>query len=339
MNDSRWDPRRKKMSLDFQNQNLYQHDIDQPFIQDHQHPHFDQMDPADQPSYIFNEPRYRTNASSSSSLGHGFPDPLYNHASFEPPFPPTNYDMMVNSGKVSPLTPNDSVTNLHHGQGFPSKDYPHQPFNDMHESRRLPGVNSGYHTDYPDDYPINGLPFNSGAMHHFQDRLGGRFPPDRYTHTNGPPSGMSPSPTAPSRTDFMRGVAPQATHSFRDHPVSPYDDMHYLGNNSHPDMRTHTLDETLVRMKLQVNPLMGSSSDLQTFIRSVLVSCFNSSLSHTLALQPISRSVRQDAQQARVRRAHSHRHVQQGCAKVLRHGETVRTISPPTLIYVFLLGR
>ena len=190
MNDQRW---QKKMSLDFQQQPpLYQQDVD--FIQDPQppHHHFEEpMDAQDHPAYIFSDSRYRTNASSSSSLGHSF-DALY-----RPPFgdsvPPFNgsYDMINNlsSGKVSPLTPSDSVTSLHHPPGFPPKDYPHQEFSDM-ESRRL---NPPYHSEYQDNYAIgginNGIPFSPSAMNHFTDRLAS-FPPDRYRHPNGPPSGM-----------------------------------------------------------------------------------------------------------------------------------------------------
>lgn len=315
--------RDKKMSLDFASANsqsqhsLYsQNDLDQPFIHngDSQnassptHPHmnghlqhhpFDQpdsMDAADHSSYSlfsdstsptsFTSQRYRTNASSSSSLGPSFgmnSESIYSHPSFTDSVPSFNgsngnpYDIITNlsSGKVSPLTPSDSVSNLHHPGGFPpsvaGKDYPPQGFGDIHE-RRLPGIGgNGYHSEYPDDYAIgninNGLPFGPSAMQHFNDRLG-RFPPDRYSHPNGPPSGVpSHIPNNNHGSELMRGVAPHATHSFRESPVSPYDDLHYLGNNSHSEMRMHAVDETLARMKLQAHPMMGASSDLQTFIR------------------------------------------------------------------------
>ena len=74
----------------------------------------------------------------------------------------------------------------------------------------------------------------------------------------------------------MRGVAPQATHSFRDHSV--YGDMHYPGDY-HPEMRgMQAVDDTLSRMRL--NPLTGASSDLQTFIRSVSLSPYLAPLPH-----------------------------------------------------------
>ena len=310
---------REKMSLDFPppssqaQHSLYpQSDLDQsfgihnpdnasspthPHINTHlQHHPFDQsdsMDTADHSNYSlfsdstsptsFTSQRYRTNASSSSSLGHGFgmnSDGIYSHASFADSVPSFNssngnpYDIVSNlsSGKVSPLTPSDSVTSLHHPSGFPpsvpGKDYPPQNFGDIPD-RRMPS--NGYHSEYPDDYTIgnmnNGLPFGPSAMQHFHDRLG-RFPPDRYSHQSGPPSSVPSHIQGGHGSDLMRGVAPHATHSFRENPVSPYDDMHYLGN-SHPDMgRMHAVDETLARMKLQQGQSIIGSADLQTFIRS-----------------------------------------------------------------------
>jgi hypothetical protein len=248
-------PRDKKMSLDY-------------YPQQQDHHSFDQMDTTGYSLFADSNSRYRTNASSSSSLGPAFPmnsEPIYSHASFadSSSFNPSNgYDIE----KVSP----ESATNLHHPTGGfpPTKDYPPQSFGDVHE-RRLPGVgpNGGYPAEYSDDYAIgninnNGLPFGPSAMQHFQDRLG-RFPPDRYTHLSGPPSHHMPNGHS---SDLMRGVAPHATHSFRENPVSPYDDIHYLGNG-HPEMRMHTVDDTLARMKLQGHPIMGTSNDLQTFIR------------------------------------------------------------------------
>ncbi|KAJ3484184.1 hypothetical protein NLJ89_g12003 [Agrocybe chaxingu] len=104
-------------------------------------------------------------------------------------------------------------------------------------------------------------------MQHFNDRLG-RFPPERYSHPSQQPSTV-PSHISSHGPDMMRGVAPHATHSFRDNNVSPYDDMHYLGN-SHSEVRMNAVDETLSRMKLQGHPIMGASNDLQTFIRPFL---------------------------------------------------------------------
>jgi len=267
-----------------------------------QHHPFEQsdspMDTADHANYSlfsestsptsFTSQRYRTNASSSSSLGPAYgmnSDNIYSHASFADSVPSFNgsngnpYDIIstISSGKVSPLTPSDS--GLHHPGGFPpavaGKDFPPQAFGDVHE-RRLPGVGpNGYHSEYPDDYTIggggmnNGLPFTPSAMQHFQDRLG-RFPPDRYNHPTGPqPSNVPQHMSNGHGSDLMRGVAPHATHSFRDNNVSPYDDMHYIGN-SHPEMRMHAVDETLARMKLQGHPIMGASNDLQSFIRPFL---------------------------------------------------------------------
>ncbi|KAF4620627.1 hypothetical protein D9613_000438 [Agrocybe pediades] len=276
------------MSLDFATQHYTHQDQDHQsyppdsHIHHHSFDHPDPIDTQDHPNYSlfsdssstpFNSQRYRTNASSSSSLGHGFginSDNMYSHPSFADTVPAFNgsngnpYEMMNNlsSGKVSPLTPSDSVPNLHHPGAFPptiaGKDYPPHAFGDVPE-RRLPA--SGYHADYPDDYSIgninNGMPFGPSAMQHFNDRLG-RFPPERYSH---------PPPSHNHDSSLMRGVAPLATNSFRE-PPSPYDDMHYL--SSHQDVRMQTVDDTLARMKLHGHPMMGTSSDLQSFIRPYL---------------------------------------------------------------------
>ena len=303
--------RDKNMSIDFQQSNTHslypQPDIEQSFIHssnssspthpqlnNHLHHPFDQsepMDTADHHSYglfsdssssaPFTSQRYRTNASSSSSLGPPYginSENMYSHPSFTDSVPSFNgsngntYDIMSNisSGKVSPLTPADSVNGLHHSPAFPQsgKEYPPSGFGDIHE-RRLPNVGSnGYQSEYPDEYSMgnlnNGLPFGPSAMQHFQDRLG-RFPSDRYAHQAGPPV-PSHIPNG-HNSDLLRGVAPHATHSFRDGGLPGYEEMpHYLGP-SHPEMRMHAVDETLARMKLQGHPIMGASNDLQTFIR------------------------------------------------------------------------
>jgi recombining binding protein suppressor of hairless len=300
--------RDKNMSIDFQQSNTHslysQPDIDQSFIHTSNssspthtqlnslHHPFDQsepMDTADHHSYglfsdssssaPFTSQHYRTNASSSSSLGPPYginSKNMYTHPSFtDPAFNGSNgntYDIMsgISSGKVSPLTPADSVNGLHHSPAFPQsgKEYPPSAFGDIHE-RRLPNVGSnGYQSEYPDEFSMgnlnNGLSFGPSAMQQFQDRLG-RFPSDRYAHQGGPPV-PSHIPNG-HNSDLMRGVAPQATHSFRDGGLPGYEDMpHYLGP-SHPEMRMHAVDETLARMKLQGHPIMGASNDLQTFIR------------------------------------------------------------------------
>lgn len=230
--------------------------------------------------------RYRQNASSSSSLGHGYSlnsEGIYSHTSFNDSIPSFNgstpYDMIsslpssYSSGKVSPLTPNDSVGSLHHTSGFPpSKDYPPQNFSDMPD-RRLPNINgNGYH-EFAEEYSINningGLSFPPSGMPQYQDRLGRFASENRYNHASGPPSSVGHINSG-HNSDIMRGVAPHATHSFRENGVPGYEDMpHYLGANPHTDLslRMPSVDETLARMKLQGHPPMGSANDLQTFIR------------------------------------------------------------------------
>ncbi|PFH53837.1 hypothetical protein AMATHDRAFT_54372 [Amanita thiersii Skay4041] len=241
----------------------------------------------------FSSSRYRTNASSSSSLGPSYgvnSDGLYPPTSFNDTVPPFNgnnvnpYDMMngispaYSSGKVSPLTPSDPVGGLHNPSGFPpsigNKDFPTN-FADIPD-RRLPSVaSSGYHSDFSEDYAMgginNGLSFPPPQLQSFQERLG-RYPDGRFAH----PSATHVQTHIPQNhaTDMMRSVNPHATtHSFRDTTVPGYDDMpSYLHPSPHTDMsiRMPSVDETLARMKLQGHPIMGTSNDLQTFIRPYL---------------------------------------------------------------------
>lgn len=287
--------RDRKMSLDLQPQHLYPpSDLDHHHLPPphHQFDHHDPIDPPDHPNYdlfpnstsptSFQSQRYRTNASSSSSLGPNYslnPDGLYSHSSFGdsvPSFGNSNsnpYDLIsslpssYSSGKVSPLTPSDPVGGLHHQ--FPPKDFSPQNYPD---DRRLPHVSpSGYPPDIMEEYSIGnmngGLPFPPSALQHYP----GRFPPESRFNHSGPPTTV-PSHGPPSHgSDILRGIAPQATHG-----VPGYDDMpHYMGSNPHQDMhRMAVVDETLARMKLQGHSIMGASNDLQTFIRQVEVDLF-----------------------------------------------------------------
>ncbi|KAG9220690.1 hypothetical protein CCMSSC00406_0003789 [Pleurotus cornucopiae] len=320
---SRWDladilnPARdnhdRKLSMDFAAANspsssqhpLYQPELDPNFnmhSSDHQpppsHHNMQQLDglDTDHTNYdIFNtnsantfaSHRYRTNASSSSSLGppsYGLNgDNLYSHPPFGDSVPPFNgsgnnpYEVMngmssaYSSGKVSPLTPSDPVGGLQHSSPFPpGKDFSnsHQ-YPDLISDRRLSGVSNGsYPSDFDGDYPMGAvgtaLPFpQAPPLHHFSDR---RF-------HNGPPQTV-PSHLPPSHNDdILRGVAPQATNSFREGGVNGFPDIpHYLGSNPHPEipLRMPAVDETLARMRIHGHSVMGASNDLQTFIRPFL---------------------------------------------------------------------
>ena len=227
------------MSLDFQpSHGLYPQ---QDYMLDQQ----DQIDNAEHPTYpLFPDQRYRPAA---SPVAPQYADQMYAQQGYQDGFGASNYELMgpMGSGKVSPLTPADSI---HHQPGFSGKDYSPQSFGDLHD-RRLPTANgNGYHSEYSDDYAMGSqMPFN--GMPQFQDRLS-RLPHDRYQHPNGAPA---PLP----------GVAPHATHAFKD---GGYEEIPpYLPPQ---DMRMHALDEHLIRMRLHP-PQMGASSDLQTFIRYV----------------------------------------------------------------------
>lgn len=203
------------------------------------------------PSANFGQ-RYRGNASSSSSLGPsyaindgGYSQSPYTDSSF------SGYNDIMgslpssySSGKVSPLTPNDSVTALHHPSFPPPKDYP--PFTEFSSERRVSGLSSYQPPDLSDDFAMGGI--NPGfPSQHFQERLpAGRFAPDnRFNHSNGANNSHGSLP------EVMRGVPP---HLFRPEPgVAGYDDPPYIGNH-----------QALGR------PIMGTSNDLQTFIRPYL---------------------------------------------------------------------
>ncbi|KAG5219576.1 LAG1-DNAbind-domain-containing protein [Salix suchowensis] len=219
--------------------------------------------------------RYRTNASSSSSLGppsYGLNgDNLYSHPPFGDSVPPFNgsgnnpYEVMngmssaYSSGKVSPLTPSDPVGGLQHSSPFPpGKDFsnPHQ-YPDLISDRRLSGVSNGsYPSDFDGDYSM-------GAV-------GTALPSRRHLFITSL-TGTVPSHLSPSHNDdILRGVAPQATNSFREGGVNGFPDIpHYLGSNPHPELplRMPAVDETLARMRIHGHSVMGASNDLQTFIR------------------------------------------------------------------------
>ncbi|KII92822.1 hypothetical protein PLICRDRAFT_37612 [Plicaturopsis crispa FD-325 SS-3] len=260
------------------------------------------LDMADHPNYdffsgtappgAFTSQRYRTNASSSSSLGHSYTmgqESMYSQPSFGDSVPSFNgasanpYDMMssmsssYSSGKVSPLTPSDAVGGLHHSPGFPSlaKEFsPQHGFPDLMPDRRMSNVSNGsYPPDYPEDYGMSsvnaGLPFNPALPPHFQEPRLGRYHSDgRFPHQSGPPSTIPSQMHHNHGPDVLRGVAPQATHAFQPENGG-YDDMSQYMPNPHGDMslRMPSVDETLARMKLQSQVGMAGGNDLQTFIR------------------------------------------------------------------------
>jgi hypothetical protein len=236
------------------------------------HPNYD-LFPSSTSNSSLSSQAYRTNASSSSSLGHNYginSENLYSHQTFNdsvPSFTGSNgshpYDIMgglpssynsSSSGKVSPLTPSDSVSGFNPPPDFAVKDFqPSYPDID----RRLPGA--GYsQTAFDDSYNMNGInagiTYPSSGLQPYPERLG-RFPPEhRYNHSG---------PVPPNVSHMPPGVPPHATHNV------PFDGMPHYQPDPHQDMslRMPTVDETLARMRL--HPIMGQSNDLQTFIRYV----------------------------------------------------------------------
>ncbi|KAL5507420.1 hypothetical protein ACEPAH_6876 [Sanghuangporus vaninii] len=232
--------------------------------------------------------RYRTNASSSSSLGQGYAglgsESLYPHAPSPfadslSSFPPNNHNSfdIVNglpssysSGKVSPLTPNDSVVGLQSSPGFPGlgngmgKDTFPGGYGDLMNDRRASNVSTGsFQSDFHDDFSSNGalgLGFSSpSSMQHFQERIS-HFP------------GSHPHLHHRTSMDMMRGVNPHATHG----GIAGFDDMGPYPPMAPPSELLRLpgqnigADEMLSRMKLQAHVGMGAATDLQSFIRPYL---------------------------------------------------------------------
>ncbi|KAL4080266.1 hypothetical protein V8B97DRAFT_1931266 [Scleroderma yunnanense] len=260
--------------------------------------HADPMDVPDQHSYDLFSPngssfassRYRTNSSSSSSLAPPYSmqtDPIYppSFSDSVPHFPQANnnsYDMMSSlpssyngsSGKVSPLASADPMTGIHQPPAFPlnghQKEFQNGHYTDLLPDRRIPNVSSaGYHTDFPDDYGMNNNA-NYPAMQPFHDRMA-RFQHDsRFPPSSLPPNSMSQH-IGHNPDMFRAGVAPQATHSFRaESGLQNYDEIpQYLGPNPHADISLMP-NITGGFPGMRVGPTMGSSNDLQTFIRPYL---------------------------------------------------------------------
>jgi recombining binding protein (suppressor of hairless) len=274
----------------------YEYDHAEGLVQEQ--PNYDLFPTSAAPGNSFASQRYRTNASSSSSLGPSYnmnAEPIYPHASFSdsvPQYSSSNgnpYDIIngmpssYSSGKVSPLTPSDPVGHLPPVSAFASssagmntahKEFPRHGYSDLMQDRRLSGVSaSSYQSEYPEEYPASSnLPYPTSAVPHFQDRLV-RYPPDaRFPHPSGSSPSVHPHVRPGHSSEMLRSVAPHATHSYRpDGSVNGYDDMsHYMGNH-HGDIPPPmpAVDETMARMKLQGHSMMGPSNDLQTFIRFV----------------------------------------------------------------------
>lgn len=256
---ARWDlpdvlssSREKKMSLEFSQSsqhNIYPtHDIDNPSYtltpdtvdtQDNQSP-YDMFPPPpfqQQRQYRSNPPNY---------------DPLYPTNTFQDsmqPFPAQNnnpYDMMssYNGGKVSPLSAPDPNPGLHQNSGYAPptpKDYAPPGYSEMSD-RRLPNIsgNNGYSTDLMGDYNMGNMDSNNGfrppSLPQFNERLP-HFSADGRSYSSSQSMVASHGPTGGTAPDILRGIAPHATHSFREGGIPGYDDIpHYMGSNPHQDL-------------------------------------------------------------------------------------------------------
>ena len=256
--------------------------------------HPEPMDVPDHPTYdLFNNnatsfsfTRYRANSTSSPSLAPSYAmtqDTTYPRTSFSDPVPAfahsngSSYDMMNSlpssysgsSGKVSPLTPSDPMTGIQHSPIFPLNSH-QKGFSDTHYPDMLPErrISTNYHSDFADDYGMSSGPgYPPSALQPFQDRMS-RFQSDsHFPHSSLPPSSVT-SHMGPSPDMFRTGVAPQATHCFPrpDSGIPAYEDIpQYMAANPHPDLSLMpTIGPGFPGMR---GPGMGSSNDLQTFIR------------------------------------------------------------------------
>ncbi|KAJ7772562.1 jkappa-recombination signal binding protein [Mycena maculata] len=262
----------RKMSLDFphsQHGMYAQSDLDTAFNVHpdgrpaHHNPHFDQE------GHAFDS-RYRTNASSSSSLGppsYGMNgDGIYSHSSFPDASYPQNqnpYDIpslpsSFGSGKVSPLTPTDPV-GIHHPSPFAKQDYPPN-YNDLPDHHRR--MSGNYHSDFAEEYPFA----NPNNLPHFSEQRGlpPRFPPSQHDNRFPPPNHINTS----HDSGMMRGVAPDATHSpYRtDNGMFESPMPHYMSPGTEMGPPGNLVDKQLKELRLH-HPNMG---DLHTFIRPYL---------------------------------------------------------------------
>ncbi|KZT26670.1 LAG1-DNAbind-domain-containing protein [Neolentinus lepideus HHB14362 ss-1] len=225
----------------------------------------------------FASPRYRTNASSSSSLAPSYGmagDSMYSHSSFGDSVQSfhgansNSYDMIhslsssYSSGKVSPLTPSDP--SMQHSPVFPGalgpnvipKDFPGQHvFPDI--DRRLP--NGNFPSDFHEDYAVNGglgLGFNGPAHHiaRFPGPMDSRFPSQLQHHAH---------------HDILQGVSPQATH-FRPNGIPGFDDSPFMTPNPATDLRLGMGPDDHLLAGIRGLGGFNNASDLQTFIRPYL---------------------------------------------------------------------
>jgi recombining binding protein suppressor of hairless len=218
--------------------------------------------------------RYRTNASSSSSLGQNYPmgaDGVYSHGSFGDSmssFHPSgsNYggshslSSSYSSGKVSPLTPNDSVPGMH-PSGFPSqmgmnhamKEYSPPNLAELAIDRRMSGhvgSNGFDQADYNEFAmgvpPSMGMGYPNGVQ---------RAPPFHDPRVSQHLGSQMMGPMGHG-ADLLPSVPPQAFRPgyghFMPDPHADLSLMPGLENLAGP-MHTH----------------MGSANDLETFMRQV----------------------------------------------------------------------
>ncbi|KAK1233172.1 hypothetical protein PQX77_003707 [Marasmius sp. AFHP31] len=175
------------------------------------------------------------------------------------------YDMVhslpssYGSGKVSPLTPSDSVPSM--PPPFNNKEFTSSRYPDFAGDRQsFPG--SEMQEDFAMGNVSNGMSFPPAALQQFTDSLG-RFQPGHANNSNG----------ISQNHDLLRGLPSTNGHSGYRADGPSFDRIPPYIPSPHSDLslRMAPVDEELARVQGLRNPsIMGTSSDLQTFIRPFL---------------------------------------------------------------------
>ncbi|KAF9263307.1 LAG1-DNAbind-domain-containing protein [Marasmius fiardii PR-910] len=252
--------------MDYHHHRLYQStDIDHSFEERSSYDLFSQSaNPTSfSPSRFRNDPnpsQYPINGDTQMYSPTSFPDSVSSFSSTTVP-----YDMMnglpssYSSGKVSPLTPNDSIPAI--PPPFNNKDFPHTRFGDFTPDRPSSFPGSDIQEDFVMGNVANGLTFSPNALQQYQERIG-RFQPGHSVNSS---VGMSSS----QNPDLLRAMPPNPGHGYRQEGAG-FDGMASYLPSPHTDLSLRMADEELARVGLRNTSIMGTSNDLQTFIRPYL---------------------------------------------------------------------
>ncbi|KAL0579164.1 hypothetical protein V5O48_002845 [Marasmius crinis-equi] len=212
--------------------------------------------------------RFRNDSNPSQYPAMNNDTPMYSPTSFSDTVSSFNssggvaYDMMhslpssYSSGKVSPLTPSDPVPSM--PPPFNTKDFTPSRYTDFTADRQSSFPGSEIQEDFAMGNVANGISFPPAALQQFTDRIG-RFQPGHAGNANG----------ISQNHDILRGMSSGSSHGYRP-DGSSFDGISPYIPSPHNDLRMAPVDEELARVGLRNPSIMGTSSDLQTFIRPFL---------------------------------------------------------------------